>query len=113
MKEKLLKIIVRVPASKDGIWKISVISNGLGGRPFKKSSAVSSYRFLEKKLVPYLTSQVKAKINVSVDYGHGYANESEDANDVNEILYSTACFLEDYLPSKFLAARYKKYGISV
>lgn len=104
-----LKIVINVPDAENKVWKLSFIKNGVGGSPFRRKTSVSSYRLLEKKLVAFLASQPIPKTCVKVDYGHGYINEGIDTFDIAEILYSTACFLEDYLPPRFLAGRYKKY----
>lgn len=102
-------LIITVPKGKEK-WIAT-----FGGGAFKRATATSMYNFAERKLLQTLkkkrnsASQEGAKTYVKVRYSDGDYNQSSTSNDPHYLLFTLACFLEDYLKPELLVKKYKKY----
>jgi len=95
-----IKFLILVP-EKDGLWKM----NGS-----KRKTPELLYRLLERKITKILGVDHDAKIAVKVKYDKDTSNESLRSSDINYLLYTASCFLEDYLSKEGLNRLYKKYA---
>lgn len=104
------KIIVTVPRSEGGKWKVSIF----GSRGKTRASASTAFQLVERGLndKKNLNSEarLKEKTCVKVKHGDGFINESLNSDQPRYLLYCLACFLEDFLSESVLSSRYKKYG---
>ena len=111
---KQFTIKVTVPTKGDA-WKISIGR----GRPRKKKNAVAVFRhverFLTQKFLTNSASEVEEEIKVLVDSSmvdHLKPMRQIDCGicaGENEALYCLASYLEDFLPVRYLKAKYKLY----
>jgi hypothetical protein len=97
-----IKFVIIVP-EKNSLWKINHA---------KRVSPELVYRFLERKITKSLAVDNDAKIVVEVKYTNHTTNETLKSSDASYLLYTTACFLEDYLSKNSLDRLYKKYNQS-
>lgn len=102
-----VSIYVVVP-KKGEDWKVTI-----GGGQLKRPDAINVFNYVERRL---LASQLKTKINVTVDYNalhpldhEGWVNEGTYGTK-KEALYSLACFLEDYISADTLRRKLEQYG---
>ena len=86
---------------KDGKWQLAM--NGHGN--VKRRLAIA-YNWLERKLA---ATAKTTPTSVRVVYLDG-DNETIESTDYKYLLYSTACFLEDFFTEKQGAMLQKKYG---
>ena len=98
-----MKINVKLPDSNVNKFRLK-IPNHKGRRFLRASGLLNS---LEKALAP---QRIKEKICVRVKYDVGYINETLNSNNVNYLLWTTMCFLEDYLSKDYIRDINKKYG---
>jgi len=111
---KQLTIKVTVPTKGDA-WKISIGR----GRPRKKKNAVAVFRhaerFLTQKFLTNSASEVEEEIKVLVDSSMVDHLKPMSQTDYgicagkNEALYCLASHLENFLPIRYLKAKYKLY----
>lgn len=95
------KFLITVPKNYD-LWFLSAS---------RRKSPELIYRLLERKIDRILRTGINEKIVVKVKYTDGTTNETLKSSDASYLLYSTACFLEDYLSIEGLTRLYKKYSL--
>jgi len=82
------KIIIKVPEKPGDKFRM-----GWGARPRSVNSSGPLLNRLERLI---LRLKVGEKTLIMVKYGKGTSNETLASNDKEYLLYTTACFLEDY-----------------
>jgi len=112
---KKLFIKVKVPTKKDKRFSFSVAGFPEGIQR-KRLNPVWVYRYIEScilkaKVISSFQAKAPLKINVLIDYLHGYRNEAEYSgqNAKKRALYALVCFMENYLPEDFRRGREKRY----
>lgn len=107
---KSSKVVIYVPNKKDPFWKLRWGKGGIR----KRKSVASLFNAIEHR---YLRSQLNEKISIVITYGKDaanvYVNESLASTDVHYLLYTTLCFLEDYLPRIFIIKKLQKYRSTI
>lgn len=93
---KKLKIIV--PKNSSDKW---IVNN-----QYRRATPHTTLALMERLLLKAIT---KEKTYVSVKYDNGYRNESQPSCDANEQLWTTACFLEDYLTQRVFNQYERRY----
>ncbi len=96
-----MKITITVPQNNKK-WKISS-----GGTPKSYAMWNSIYNRL-RGLLSRL--EVKEKVSILVKYGDGGFNETIASSNANYLLYTVACFIEDYVSPEVVKNMYKKYS---
>ena len=91
-----MKIKVSVPQG-DKKWKVS-----FGNTPSYRKNATTIYKLVERKL--------NSGVGMKVLYDHTTSNESLVSLDASYLLFTLACFLEEYLEKKFLDQKYREYS---
>ena len=106
----MIHIKVKVPKITTGKFSYSCLNKN-SGIVRKRVNPIIVYRQIEAKVNRLYACNPNIKINVLVDYLHGYRNEAEYAGKaaVRFSMYALICFLEDYLPEGFYNKRVKKY----
>lgn len=104
------KIIIKLPDKK--VKKLRLQRNGWKGRRFLKAARLISR--LEKSLRPSHPTNLKEKTAVVLKEGVGTKfvniNESIASNNRVYLLYTAACFLEDYLTKDYFNGIERKYA---
>jgi len=109
-KVKELKITIKVPEKRSGVYSVS-----FGSKPKNRKSAGMVYRWVERKLLKLshsLASLLRYKTVVCIRDGTGCLNEAE-GQDARSLLFALACFMEDWLPKNTFEKKFKKYGEQV
>jgi hypothetical protein len=99
-----IKVKITVPREKKG-WQMTIGHGGV----MRRSSATYLYALLERKIKSSLASRATPTLAVSVNYGHGCANEGKYSN-FWDFMYAVTSFLEDYLERRFMIRRLTHYG---
>ena len=99
------KIQIKVPKKEGDKFSI-----GWGARPRPMHSAATILNRLQRLLVELKHGD---KTSVIVKYGKGIHNETIRSNDVEYLVYTTTCFLEDYLPRYHMIRAEKRYQKSL
>ena len=102
-----MKIKITVPQKEGDKWML-----GYGARPRSMARADTLYNRLERFL---LRTKFKEKMAIVVKYGRDSSgkiiNESLLSFDAHYLLYTLACFLEDFLPKQTLKRAERSYCI--
>lgn len=101
----MMKLKIIVPKNSSDKW---IVNN-----QYRRATPHTVLALMERLL---LKATTKEKTYVSVKYDGGYHNESQPSSNVNEQLWTTACFLEDYLTQRIFnqyERRYLKSGMVV
>jgi len=96
------KIIVTIPKIQNQKWKVSFGKNSR----ITRTSSVLVYKAIERTL---LASSEGVKTSIVVRYDENITNETLASTDPAYLLYTLSCFLEDFLPNRFLRAKEKRY----
>jgi hypothetical protein len=97
-----MKIKVKVPEKEGGKWK--VFWPGYG-KHFLRADTL--FNGIERRLLRRANEE---KLAIVVDYGNHTFNETLMSEDAHYLLYTFACFLEDYLSVETLARITKLYN---
>lgn len=96
---KVKKIMIKVPKTEK---EKCLIYKGSGGKPLKRKTITYTFKALERFFARSCEAKADQKLRVLVRYPDKSENESLASTDKNYLLYTTACFLEDFLPKKTL-----------
>ncbi|MCK9370290.1 hypothetical protein M0R04_10320 [Candidatus Dojkabacteria bacterium] len=67
-------------------------------------------KFLERKIMKYLRTDNKQKLQIRIKHDGEYINSTLNTVDVPQAMFATACFLEDYLTDSAVRRLMEKYG---
>ena len=101
-----MQIKVKIPKDEKSKWKL-----GIGSRPRSMARADTLLNRLERVLSSRLI--LKEKIAIVIKEWNGTVwekiNETLRSKDKNYLLYTTSCFLEDFLSKESLKRIEKRY----
>jgi hypothetical protein len=95
-----VQITIRVPKTKTDRW---VVSNH-----YRRRSAGTLLKLIERQVVKAVA---KEKTCVVVNYGKD-TNETLESKDSNYLIYTTVCFLEDYLSYEIIKRYENLYSLN-
>ena len=100
------KITIKIPKSKEDKWML-----GIGARPRSMLRADTLINRLIRALPLWLKVNGKTTIKVLEyeDSSWTNVNESLASEDINYLIYTASCFLEDYLSQKTMNRIEKDY----
>jgi len=81
----------------------------MGGAARRHSRIIVLFNTVERKIKSLLASQERGKTAVKVVYADGGHNESLNSGNVDYLLYTLTCFLEDFLPEWTFNKKIEKY----
>lgn len=100
--DNIVSMVVKFVISKEsGVWKLIKT---------KRIKVETLIRKLESKVSNYLCLYPDKKTAIIVKYDKGYLNETLNSNNINYLMWTTICFLEDYLSKVSFNNLSKKYG---